>query len=135
MNAAQRLREIADELSLNVLNSEVPWRFGLLHAAELRQIADEWEQHGKLNTDLIAENTEVMAERDSLAARVRHLEGASSTYGELFQIAPFLAERIEPHEWDNRGPCNQRDWVMTESQAEVERLKAELAEAQRNPAT
>lgn len=45
------------------------------------------------------------------------VKAVSSTYGELVHSAPNTAKMIEPHEWDNKTPSEQRDWAVAQIEA------------------
>lgn len=39
------------------------------------------------------------------------MTGSSSTYGDLPET---ISRQIVSHEWDNKTPCEQRDWLITQ---------------------
>lgn len=57
-------------------------------------------------------------ERDALQAEVERLRGANSlTFGELPEN--IRTRMAWSHEWDNKNPSEQRDWLMHELDGEI----------------
>jgi hypothetical protein len=73
---------------------------------------DEWRTKA-LDVEKHPVVVALLAERDAL----RVMSSCAATFGELHQMAPVVAAMIEPHEWDNRQPAEQKRWLIEQADA------------------